>query len=96
MEPNQKANPKATRLPDTFVDRLASPFVRFLHIESAGGSILLLFTVAALVLSNSRWAGSFEHVWETQVGLQVGSIQLARPLREWINDGLMTLCPCSR
>ena len=78
-------------MPKEFVDRLTNPFVRFLHIESAGGVILLFFTIAALVLSNSPWADSFEHAWETQVGLQVGSLEFARSLREWINDGLMTL-----
>ncbi len=91
MITDHQANPETTRLPNEFVDRLKNPFVRFLHIESAGGAILLLFTVAALVLSNSPWADSFEHVWETQAGLHVGSIDFTRSLREWINDGLMTL-----
>lgn len=91
MNTDKKENPEATRLPKEFVDRLTRPFVRFLHIESAGGAILLLFTVLALVLSNSPWADAFEHAWETQVGLHVGSVELARSLREWINDGLMTL-----
>jgi len=91
MNGAQRANPETTRLPKEPVDRLTSPFVRFLHIESAGGAVLLLFTVAALVLSNSPWADWFEHVWETSVGFQVGSFEFARSLREWINDGLMTL-----
>lgn len=91
MITGQQSNPEATRLPKEFVDRLTNPFVRFLHIESAGGVILLFFTIAALILSNSPWADAFEHAWETQVGLQVGSLEFARSLREWINDGLMTL-----
>ena len=91
MITDQQANPEASQLPKEFVDRLKSPFVRFLYIESAVGAILLLFTVAALVLSNSLWADSFEQAWEIQVGLQVGSLEFTRSLREWINDGLMTL-----
>jgi NhaA family Na+:H+ antiporter len=91
MITDQQSNPEATRLPKEIVDRLTNPIVRFLHIESAGGVILLFFTVAALVLSNSPWADSFEHAWETQVGLQVGPLEFARSLREWINDGLMTM-----
>ncbi len=63
---------------------------RFLRIQ-AGGVILLLFTVAAPVLSNSPWAHHFENVWEASVGLHLGSFEFARSLREWINDGLMTL-----
>jgi Na+:H+ antiporter, NhaA family len=82
---------KATRLPREFVDRLTKPFVRFLHIESAGGVALIVFTIAALILSNSPWAGAFEHLWETQAGFRLGQLDFVRSLREWINDGLMTL-----
>lgn len=91
MNLDRHTNPQATHLPKELVDSLTNPFVRFLHIESAGGAILLLFTVAALVLSNSPWADSFEHIWETQVGIQIDSHELVRSLRDWINDGLMTL-----
>ncbi len=80
-----------TRLPKEFVDRLTEPFSRFLRIESAGGAILLFSAVAALVLSNSPWARVFLDVWETQVGLQIGAFEFGRSLRDWINDGLMTL-----
>jgi len=89
MITDQQANPETTRLPKEFVDRLTNPFVRFLHIESASGAVLLLFTIAALVLSNSPWAHIFERAWETQVGLQLGSLEFVRSLREWINDGLI-------
>ena len=91
MTRDQQMDPEDTLLPKEFIDRLTKPFVRFLQIESAGGAILLFFTVAALILSNSPWADGFEHAWETQAGFHVGSIEFARSLREWINDGLMTL-----
>lgn len=91
MLTNQKENPEVTRLPKEFVDRITNPLARFLHIASAGGAILLLFTVAALILSNSPWAGVFEHAWEKQAGLHFGTFEFSRSLREWINDGLMTL-----
>ena len=91
MMKDQPANPQAIRLPKEFVDRMTPPFVRFFHIESAGGAVLLVFTVFALIVSNSPWAGAFEHVWEVQAGLHVGSLDFYRSLREWINDGLMTL-----
>jgi NhaA family Na+:H+ antiporter len=91
MSEDRLANTEITRLPKEVVDRLKEPFARFLRIEAAGAAVLLLFTVAALVLSNSPWAHLFEHAWETRVGLQLGSLEFARSLREWINDGLMTL-----
>lgn len=91
MSEDQQGNAEFTRLPKELLDRLTKPFARFLAIEAAAGAILLLFTVAALVLSNSPWAHSFLSAWETQIGFQVGAWELARSLKDWINDGLMTL-----
>ena len=79
------------RLPAAFVDRLTRPFAWFLRIEALGGGLLLLATIAALALSNSPWSDAFLDTWELPVGLRLGSFELARSLREWINDGLMTL-----
>jgi NhaA family Na+:H+ antiporter len=79
------------QLPREFIDRLTKPFARFLGIEAAAGVVLLLFALAALFLSNSPWAHPFLSAWETQVGLHIGSLEFARSLRDWINDGLMTL-----
>jgi NhaA family Na+:H+ antiporter len=78
-------------LPTEPVDPLTQAFVHFLGIQAAAGAILLLFTVGAVVLSNSPWAGAFVDLWETPIGLQIGATEYARSLREWINDGLMTL-----
>ena len=91
MNSDQHADLESTQLPKEIIDRISNPFVRFLHIESAAGAILLLFTIAALALSNSPWASLFEHAWETRVGIHLGSHVFVRSLREWINDGLMTL-----
>jgi NhaA family Na+:H+ antiporter len=79
------------RLPTGLVDRLTKPFAHFLRIEAAAGSVLLLFTVAALVLSNSPWSHAFLEAWETPLGMRIGSFEFGRSLREWINDALMTL-----
>jgi NhaA family Na+:H+ antiporter len=91
MSEDQHAGAESTQLPKELVDRLTRPFAWFLRIEAAGGAVLLLFTAAALVLSNSPWARLFEHAWETPIGLQLGSFEFVRSLRGWINDGLMTL-----
>lgn len=91
MSEARHVDAELARLPRELVDGLIKPFARFLNIEAAGGAILLLFTVAALVLSNSPWAHPFLNAWETPIGLQIGSLEFERSLREWINDGLMTL-----
>jgi len=91
MNEDQQSPKAITRLPKQLIDLLTEPFARFLRIEAAAGFVLLLFTVAALVFSNSPWADFYQRVWETQLGLQLGSLELARSVRGWINDGLMTL-----
>jgi hypothetical protein len=68
MSEDEQTNTQITRLPREFVDRLTRPFARFSRIEAAGGGVLLLFAVAALVLSKSPWAHAFFDVWETRIG----------------------------
>lgn len=80
-----------SHLPQEPVDLIARPLARFLRIEAAGGAVLLLFTLAALGISNSPWADAFLNVWETPASVQIGSLEFGRPIRGWINDGLMTL-----
>ncbi len=79
------------QLPRGLIDRVAPSFVRFLHIEAAGGAVLLLFTIAALILSNSPWADLFRVIWDTRLELRLGELEFGRSLKGWINDGLMTL-----
>jgi NhaA family Na+:H+ antiporter len=91
MSKDSQNEAKLARLPAGFVDRLTKPFAYFLRIEAAAGAVLLLFTVAALALSNSPWSHSFLGAWETPVGIRIGSFEFDRSLKEWINDALMTL-----
>jgi len=89
FQPHERGHP--TQLPKEYVDWLTQPITRFLRIEAAAGSVLLIFTIAALILSNSPWAETFLSIWDFHVGITAGTIELNRSLREWINDGLMTL-----
>lgn len=84
-------NDSLTRLPRALVERLTRPFSRFVQIETAAGAVLLTATLVALLLSNSPWADTFLGIWEIPVGVQIGSSDAVRSLKEWINDGLMTL-----
>jgi Na+:H+ antiporter, NhaA family len=71
--------------------RLLLPVQKFVHTEVNGGLILLAAAVLAMVWANSRWAGSYEALWNTEVSLRVGRFLLAHSIREWVNDGLMVL-----
>lgn len=91
MKQERQTDRDPIRLPKVLADRLTKPFSRFLHIETAAAGVLLLFTLAALLLSNSPWAHSFLGIWEIQGGFRIGSLEYMRSLKGWINDGLMTL-----
>ncbi|MDP9070269.1 MAG: Na+/H+ antiporter NhaA [Actinomycetota bacterium] len=74
-----------------FVQRMAQPVVDFLHIEAAGGVLLLGATVIALAWANSPWSSSYDALWGTEVGLRWGGFELREDLRHWVNDALMVL-----
>ena len=67
------------------------PVTRFLHTEVAGGAVLVVAAVIALVWANSPWAGAYHHFWETEVGIEVGGWKLHHSLHHWVNDGLMAI-----
>jgi NhaA family Na+:H+ antiporter len=77
--------------PPTPIERILSPFGRFMRAESAGGLVLIACTLAAVVLANSGAATAFHGLWETPFGFGAGDHTLRHTLREWINDGLMAL-----
>jgi NhaA family Na+:H+ antiporter len=83
--------PARPKFPAERFDIIATPFQRFLHTEAAGGVVLLVAAVAALVIANSAFGPAFEAFWQTPIGLNVGDIQWTHSLRHWINDGLVTL-----
>lgn len=91
MTGDGSASDASVLLPRAAVTRLTAPLARFLRIETAAGTVLLVSTLVALVLSNSPWAEAFLAVWETHLGLQIGPFEVSRSIKEAINDGLMTL-----
>jgi NhaA family Na+:H+ antiporter len=78
-------------LPDEPVDKITAPITRFLHVEAAGGLVLLAATVIALVLANSPFADSFLGIWKTRIGFSIGGFSMDHSLKHWINDGLMAV-----
>ncbi|PYK18778.1 MAG: Na+/H+ antiporter NhaA [Verrucomicrobia bacterium] len=64
-------------------------FQRFFRTETAGGSVLLLFGIAALVLANSPLAEAYERLWQIRLTFGIGEHSLSLTLHQWINDGMM-------
>lgn len=76
---------------DRRLARVAQPFVRFLHIEAAGGILLVAATIVALVWANSPWDASYRTLWSTNIRLEVGSYVFEEDLAHLVNDLLMAI-----
>ena len=66
-------------------------FERFVHSEVSGSALLLVSTVLALALANSRWAATYAGVTGTPIGIAVGGAVFSLTLQQWINDLLMVV-----
>ena len=53
---------------------VAQPIRRFLGVEAAGGLLLILATVIALVWANSPWKDSYHDLWETRVTFEIDGL----------------------
>ncbi len=63
----------------------------FFRLESAGGIVLMLAAVLAIVLANTPLKPYYEMLLSTPVEVRVGALLVAKPLLLWINDGLMAV-----
>ncbi|MDH3754046.1 MAG: Na+/H+ antiporter NhaA [Acidimicrobiia bacterium] len=77
---------------------LGRPINRFFHVEAAGGIVLLVATAIALIWANSPWSDSYHELWESQIELHIGDIDVFAKaglehftLEEFVNDALMAI-----
>jgi NhaA family Na+:H+ antiporter len=63
----------------------------FVHHEAAGGLVLMVAALAALLACNSPLAWLYDRFLDTPVGIRVGPLALDKPLLLWINEGLMAV-----
>jgi len=63
----------------------------FIKLESAGGIILVIAAIFALIAANSPLSGIYDLLLSTQVGVRVADFAIDKPLLLWINDGLMAI-----
>jgi len=63
----------------------------FFRLEAAGGVLLVLASIVALVWANTPWHASYTGLLSVPVGVHLGSLALDKPLLLWINDALMAI-----
>jgi len=88
-----KRHPASANLPTAqlVANKVFDTLERFLHVEAVSGVVLLAAAAVALVWANSPAADSYEHVWETPLAIQIGTLSFSQTLHFAINDGLMTI-----
>ena len=73
--------------------RSASAFARFFAHESAGGVVLALAALAALIVSNSPYGDAYRGflAWPGELRIGGDALVLSKPLLVWVNDLWMAL-----
>lgn len=76
---------------DRALARAIRPFIRFSHIEAAGGIVLVAATIIALIWANSPWQASYVSLWSTNIRFELGSYVFEQDLQHVVNDLLMAV-----
>ncbi len=63
----------------------------FLRLEAAGGLLLMVAAVLALVVANSPLSDYYAALLDLPLEIRIGTFGIAKPLLLWINDGLMAV-----
>lgn len=66
-------------------------FNEFFKSQSAGGVVLLVCTLIALVFANVPALSGVCSLWNTECGLHIGGFSIDMSLLEWVNEGLMAV-----
>ncbi len=73
------------------VRAFVQPVMRFAQVEAAGGIVLLVAAVVALIWANGPFGDTYETFWETPFVLEIGSFHLEESLKHVVNDALMAI-----
>ena len=76
--------------PETPVRKIITPIERLMKVETTGGIVLIIMTLAALIWAN-LCPESYEHFWHLPFVVTIGSWVGTGDLHWFINDALMTI-----
>ncbi|HWM29495.1 MAG TPA: Na+/H+ antiporter NhaA [Woeseiaceae bacterium] len=71
--------------------RVQTAALDFARWAPSTGLLLLLMSILAVVTVNSPLGPALEAFWRMPVGVTAGDVSFGLPLRDWINDGLLTV-----
>lgn len=96
LTPTRQSLPASWSESHRFVPRaFVQPTLGFLRTEAAGGVVMLVAALVALVWANSPWAASYFDLFGTTIELRFGDFAFHHlselTVQEWVNDGLMVI-----
>ncbi len=71
--------------------RITVPIKEFISHKAAGGIVLFVSSVLAMIAVNSPLSESYSSFIHTPLALKIGEWQLEETLQLWVNDGLMVI-----
>lgn len=81
-----------SKIKKTPIEKIAAPLQSFIKQEKAGGIVLGISVIIALILANSPLRTEYHHVLEHRFGFTFdGANYFEYNLHHWINDGLMAI-----
>ncbi len=67
-------------------------FIRdYLKTESASGTILIIFSIFAIILSNSELSSFYYFLKNSNLAINIGDFSINETAHHWVNDGLMAI-----
>lgn len=64
---------------------------KFLRLEAAGGLLLIIAAIVALIMANTPLQGAYQQFLAIPVSIKISDFGLDKPLILWINDFLMAI-----
>jgi len=72
-------------------ERLVAPVQSFMHTETAGGIVIVVAAIIALIWANSPWDEAYFDLWHAELGFDANLFHVEHHLGDWVNDGLMVI-----
>ena len=72
-------------------NRFIRPVIEFTRVEAAGGIVLLIAALIAIIWANSAWSESYFELFNAHITISFGVIHIEESLKHFINDGLMVV-----
>lgn len=64
---------------------------KFFQSDIAGGAVLALAAILALIVANTPLYEHYHHLLETPIGVRIADFKIDKHALHWINDGLMAV-----